>query len=98
MKKTLYFLFLSAIAFCFHCCDLFNSESTTPNSGDKPQSYTFDATGYADGYGYVDLGLSVPWATCNVGAKEPMQIGNHYSWATTTPYTASAESYYNIDP
>ena len=95
MKKTLYFLFLSAIAFCFHCCDLFNSESTTPNSGDKPQSYTFDATGYADGYGYVDLGLSVPWATCNVGAKEPMQIGNHYSWGTTTPYDANTSANYD---
>jgi len=63
----------------------------------KPQSYTFDATGYADGHGYVDLGLSVPWATCNLGATEPTQIGQHYSWATTTPYNASAEYYYNID-
>lgn len=200
MKKTLYFLFLSAIAFCFHCCE--DTETKTPDPinitedtticysdeiiwhdqivnkdydtyydtirnknntydsvyytlyvtvlgnevlnitenmtirsidsvvwhGKKVDANTliyydtvyyqntycdsahytlnitvveyFDlqSTGSADGHGYVDLGLSVPWATCNVGATEPMQIGNHYSWATTTPYTASAESYYNIDP
>lgn len=29
---------------------------------------------------YVDLGLSVKWATCNVGADEPENDGNYYSW------------------
>lgn len=28
----------------------------------------------------VDLGLSVKWATCNVGAILPWQCGNYYSW------------------
>lgn len=29
---------------------------------------------------YVDLGLSVNWATCNVGAYRPEDYGNYYSW------------------
>ena len=29
---------------------------------------------------YVDLGLSVKWATCNVGADKPQDYGDYYSW------------------
>ena len=29
---------------------------------------------------YVDLGLSVKWATCNVGADKPEEYGDYYSW------------------
>lgn len=29
---------------------------------------------------YVDLGLSVKWATCNLGAATPEEIGNYYAW------------------
>lgn len=31
-------------------------------------------------YSYIDLGLSVKWATCNVGAKSPEEYGNYYAW------------------
>ena len=30
---------------------------------------------------YVDLGLSVLWATCNLGATAPQEYGNYYAWA-----------------
>ena len=29
---------------------------------------------------YVDLGLSVKWATCNVGASSPEGYGTHFAW------------------
>ena len=29
----------------------------------------------------VDLGLSVMWATCNLGASKPEEYGGHYQWA-----------------
>ena len=29
---------------------------------------------------YVDLGLSVKWATCNVGAATPLEVGKYYDW------------------
>ena len=33
---------------------------------------------------YVDLGLSVDWATCNLGADVTEKTGNYYAWAETT--------------
>ena len=35
---------------------------------------------------YVDLGLSVLWATYNVGAIRPEMYGDFYSWAETSTY------------
>lgn len=32
------------------------------------------------GHEYVDLGLSVKWATCNVGALFPTDYGKYYAW------------------
>ena len=32
---------------------------------------------------YVDLGLSVKWATCNLGASKPTENGGYYQWAGT---------------
>jgi len=32
---------------------------------------------------YVDLGLSVKWATCNVGAAKPEEYGDYYAWGET---------------
>ncbi len=34
-------------------------------------------------YEAVDLGLSVKWATCNVGATSPEKYGNYYAWGET---------------
>ena len=36
-----------------------------------------------NGHEYVDLGLSVKWATCNVGANKPEEYGNYYAWGET---------------
>lgn len=33
-----------------------------------------------NGFETVDLGLSVRWATCNVGADYPEEFGDYYSW------------------
>ena len=37
------------------------------------------------GHGYVDLGLSVKWATCNVGATSPEDFGHYFAWGETSP-------------
>ena len=37
-----------------------------------------------NGYAYVYLGLSVKWATCNVGANKPEDYGNYYAWGETS--------------
>ena len=33
----------------------------------------------------VDLGLSVKWATCNVGAEKPEEYGDYFAWGETEP-------------
>lgn len=35
----------------------------------------------------VDLGLSVKWATCNVGASNPEDYGGYFAWGETEPKT-----------
>ena len=42
------------------------------------------ATGKHEGHKYVDLGLSVKWATCNVGANSPEEFGQYFAWGETT--------------
>ena len=37
---------------------------------------------------YVDLGLSVKWATCNIGASSPEEAGLYFAWGETSGYTA----------
>jgi hypothetical protein len=46
----------------------------------------------------VDLGLSVKWASWNVGAGAPEEYGNHYAWGELEPktdYSASTYKFYN---
>lgn len=42
-------------------------------------------SGKVDGYEYVDLGLSSGrlWATCNLGATDREDVGDHYAWGET---------------
>ena len=48
----------------------------------------------ASGYEPVDMGLSVAWATCNVGASAPEQYGSYYAWGEiTTKSKYNWESY-----
>lgn len=35
------------------------------------------------GHEYVDLGFSVKWATCNVGANSPKGYGSYFAWGET---------------
>lgn len=43
---------------------------------------------------YVDLGLSVKWATCNVGATSPSDFGDYYAWAEIEPKANYSEDNY----
>ena len=44
--------------------------------------------------GYVDLGLSVKWAKCNLGAKTPEDAGDRFAWGeTATKESFDMENY-----
>ena len=49
----------------------------TKEGGDEPD------TPENGSHAYVDLGLSVKWATCNVGAGNPEDYGDYYAWGET---------------
>ena len=76
----------------------FVGDAETPVSTDTEYTFTaleedvtliakFEETNFSsgsiDGYEYVDLGLSVKWATCNVGANSPEEYGSYYAWGET---------------
>lgn len=48
-----------------------------------------------NGHEWVDLGLSVKWATCNVGANSPEDYGDYFAWGETTPKTTYTTSNYS---
>lgn len=42
-------------------------------------------SGVIEDHDYVDLGLSVKWATCNVGASSFTDYGDYFAWGETEP-------------
>ena len=64
-----------------------NTGSDTNQNGGNSNTGSDNATGTANGHGYVDLGLpsGTKWATCNVGAATPEEYGNYYAWGETEP-------------
>lgn len=56
------------------------------------------------GYTYVNLGLPEPydkllWATCNIGAKYPYEVGDYFAWGeTSSDYPYKLDNYEFYDP
>ena len=60
-----------------------------------------DQPGDSNDHTYVDLGLSVKWATCNVGATSPEEYGDYFAWGETVPapdnnYSSSNSATYGL--
>ncbi len=73
MKKIKLFAAFCCAAVLFAACD--KNEPKDDSNNNDPKNDTKEA---------VDLGLSVKWATCNVGATKPEEYGNYYAWGETT--------------
>lgn len=107
---------VTVIATPYKDCDFigwFDGNNDLPLSTDEEYAFTveenillkakFEET-YIDDYEYVDLGLSVKWATYNVGATKPEECGGYYSWGETkekeeyywSTYKWCNSSYYTI--
>ena len=90
-KKDIYssiclpLLFIAAILFTFTACG-------DDDDDDEVDAYEEEASGGSiNGYSYVDLGLSVVWATCNVGADSPEDYGDYYAWGETSTKSSYTE-------
>ena len=80
-----------------------SAKQTTPQNNTSPTS---GVNGTENGHEYVDLGLSVMWATCNVGATKPEDYGDYFAWGETTTksdytwkslkYRTKGNSYENV--
>ena len=65
------------------------SDSIKYDGDVKDFTYTWDVAevGLENGYRYVDLGLTVKWATFNVGATKPEEYGGYFAWGETETKT-----------
>lgn len=82
MKKSILFsVLVFSIALAFVGC---KSNQNEPEGGNSK------------GHAYVDLGLSVKWATCNVGAATPEGYGDYFAWGeTATKETYNWSTYFD---
>ena len=69
MNKSVFYLFQIALCLLLLGCD-------------KEEEYYKVGIEEINGHECVDLGLSVKWATCNVGADSPGKYGNYYAWGS----------------
>lgn len=61
-----------------------NEKSISSQKEYSSSSSAVATTGKINGHEWVDLGLSVKWATCNVGASSPSDYGMYYAWGQTS--------------
>ena len=75
-----------------------NDSSNKDNSSNQSDNSFSGETGKIGGIGYVDLGLpsGLLWATCNVGAENPEEIGGFFSWGETKTNTKYSSSTYKF--
>lgn len=76
----------------------FNLENTYLEAEDYEITITNDACPDANHVHAVDLGLSVKWACCNVGASVPEGYGGYYAWGETeekSSYTWDTYKYWS---
>ncbi len=90
MKKLLLLFAIVSVAGMLASC---NGNGKAAEATSEENSAEAEEVGMVQGYCYVDLGLSVNWATCNVGANAPEEYGNKYGWGETK----AKESDFNFD-
>lgn len=65
-------------------CDSTEDDSVNMFGDTKISNSEPSITGSVDGHDYVDLGFSVKWAVCNVGAAKPEGYGSYFAWGETS--------------
>ena len=76
----------------------FTNDNGNNSGGGGFYSNVPNISGTLDGHDYVDLGLSVKWATCNIGAKNPEGAGSYFAWGDEnerTSFTIYDYAYYD---
>ena len=77
-----------------------NEDDSDDGDSDDGEEEETDGVTYVNGYEAIDLGLSVRWATVNIGAESPEDYGNYYAWGETETkesYTSSNSVTYGVE-
>ena len=74
MKRLLYFTTIIVSLLFLPGCEKGNEEA---------KDLKEETPSVENGHQFVDLGFSVKWATCNVGATKPEEYGDYYVWGDT---------------
>ena len=77
MKRIIYLLPIAALLMGVQSCCCDKDDDSAPVAAPAIQP---------NGDYPVDLGVSVRWATCNVGATTPEEYGDYYAWGDTATY------------
>ena len=80
MKRLIKLLPIAAVI----CMGMLSCDKDDTNDDDKSPSAP--PAIQPNGDYAVDLGLSVKWATCNVGATTPEGTGDYFAWGDTATY------------
>lgn len=87
----IYLLFLLLFSGCEKAnADTEKEKSETKDSGSETKVVSH--FGSENGYQFIDLGLTVKWATYNVGATKPEEFGSYFAWGET-----EQKEYYDWD-
>ena len=99
MKKLFTFA-ICAMAVLFASCEKNEPSLDKDNPSGGSETTEDSISNTTNDYEYVDLGLSVKWATCNVGANKPEEYGDYFAWGETEPkstYNGSTYKWCNGD-
>lgn len=92
-KNVLRLLTVAMLCVGFSSCMQHDKDDLEPRVEDpdnnNPQE---DDPQGADGIEAIDLGLSVKWASCNIGATSPEDIGDYYAWGETSTKRSYTDS------
>ena len=79
--KWLSFFLMAILSVGFMAC----SDDDDDNPIEIPEENSENIQEESDTIKAVDLGLSVKWATRNVGANSPEEYGDYFAWGETEP-------------
>ncbi len=73
---------------CSSCSDSCSNSCIGGATGNSNDS---EADGSIDSHEFIDLGLSVKWATCNIGASSPTGFGSYFAFGDPNGYNLTSE-------
>lgn len=75
---------------------VYHTDGTTTRIDVAGIDYVCFENAIYDTHEAIDLGLSVKWAACNIGATLPSDYGDYFAWGETAPKETYTESNYTV--